>query len=108
MRQEGQPEQTLTDEAALARALHLSLVEVQHQERGHVAGSGAQPAAAASTALQDTIPEHMQGMAPEYALPPPLAAYLLDVYSRFWGLARTSELKSAASHWHVILGRLWA
>ncbi|KAL3153328.1 hypothetical protein ABBQ38_011671 [Trebouxia sp. C0009 RCD-2024] len=74
MRQEGQPEQTLTDEAALARALHLSLVEVQHQERGHVAGSGAQPAAAASTALQDTIPEHMQGMAPEDAEEAMLAA----------------------------------
>ncbi|KAL3141831.1 hypothetical protein ABBQ32_004502 [Trebouxia sp. C0010 RCD-2024] len=74
LRQEGQPQQTLTDEAALARALHLSLMEVQHQERGHVAGSGAQPAAAASTTLQDTIPEHMQGMAPEDAEEAMLAA----------------------------------
>lgn len=71
LRQEGQPEQVLTDEAALARALHLSLMEVQHQEHGHVPGSGAQPAAAASSALQDTIPENMQGMAPEYASLPP-------------------------------------
>lgn len=66
-------------------------MEVQHQERGHVAGSGAQPAAAASTTLQDTIPEHMQGMAPEYALPPPLAACLLDFHSPCLGLARASS-----------------
>lgn len=66
LRQEGQPEQTLTDEAALARALHLSLMEVQHQEHAHVPGNGAQPAAAASTALRDAVPEDMQAMAPEY------------------------------------------
>ena len=65
LHQEGQPEQTLTDEAALARALHLSLMEVQHQEHGHVPGGGAQPAAAASTALRDTVPQNMQAMAPE-------------------------------------------
>lgn len=40
-------------------------MEVQHQEHGHVPGRGAQPAAAASTALQHAIPETMQGMAPE-------------------------------------------
>lgn len=66
LHQEGQPEQMLTDEAALARALHLSLMEVQQQEHAHVPGSGAQPAAAASTALRDTVPEDMQAMAPEY------------------------------------------
>ena len=65
LHQQGQPEQTLTDEAALARALHLSLMEVQHQEHGHVPGGGAQPAAAASTALRDTVPQNMQAMAPE-------------------------------------------
>ena len=41
-------------------------MEVQHQEHAHVPGSGAQPAAAASTALRDTVPEDMQAMAPEY------------------------------------------
>jgi len=66
LRQEGQPSQILTEEAALVRALHLSLMEVQHQEHGHVPGGGAaEPAAAASTALQDTIPQDMQSMAPE-------------------------------------------
>ncbi len=66
LRQEGQPSQILTEEAALVRALHLSLMEVQHQEQGHVAGVGAaEPAAAASTALQDTVPQDMQSMAPE-------------------------------------------
>lgn len=63
--QEGQPGQTLTEEAALARALQLSLMDIQHQERGHVPGGGAQPAAAANTALQDAIPQDMQSMAPE-------------------------------------------
>ena len=61
----GLPPQTITDEADLAKALRLSLMEVQHQEHGHVPGGGAQPAAAASTALHDTIPADMQGMAPE-------------------------------------------
>ena len=66
LRQEGQPSQVLTEEAALVRALHLSLMEVQHQEHGHVPGVGAaEPAAAASTALQDTVPQDMQSMAPE-------------------------------------------
>ena len=66
LRQEGQPSQVLTEEAALVRALHLSLMEVQHQEQGHVAGVGAaEPAVAASTALQDTVPQDMQSMAPE-------------------------------------------
>ncbi len=66
LRQEGQPSQILTEEAALARALHLSLMEVQHQEHGHVPGVGAaEPAAAASTALQDSVPQDMQSMAPE-------------------------------------------
>ncbi len=66
LRQEGQPSQILTEEAALVRALHLSLMEVQHQEHGHVPGVGAaEPAAAASTALQDTVPQDMQSMAPE-------------------------------------------
>lgn len=66
LRQEGQPSQILTEEAALVRALHLSLMEVQHQEQGHVAGVGAaEPAVAASTALQDTVPQDMQSMAPE-------------------------------------------
>jgi len=67
LRQEGQPSQVLTEEAALVRALHLSLMEVQHQEHGHVPGVGAaEPAAAASTALQDTVPQDMQSMAPEW------------------------------------------
>ena len=66
LQQAGQPSQILTEEAALVRALHLSLLEVQHQEHGHVPGVGAaEPAAAASTALQDTIPQDMQSMAPE-------------------------------------------
>lgn len=66
LRQEGQPSQVLTEEAALVRALHLSLMEVQHQEHGHVPGVGAaEPAAAASTALQDTVPQDMHSMAPE-------------------------------------------
>lgn len=42
-------------------------MEVQHQEHAHVPGSGARPAAAASTALRDSVPEDMQAMAPEYA-----------------------------------------
>ncbi|DBB11274.1 TPA: hypothetical protein ACH3X3_006710 [Trebouxia sp. C0006] len=75
LRQEGQPSQILTEEAALVRALHLSLMEVQHQEQGHVAGVGAaEPAVAASTALQDTIPQDMQSMAPEDAEEAMLAA----------------------------------
>jgi len=65
LRQQGQPTQILTEEAALARALQLSLMDIQHQEHGHVPGNGAEPAAAASTALQDTVPQDMQGMAPE-------------------------------------------
>lgn len=64
-RQEATPQQTLTEEAALARALELSLREVQQQEHGHIPGGGRQAAAAASTALQETIPEDMQHMAPE-------------------------------------------
>ena len=55
----------MTDDDALARALELSLLEVQSQEQGHIAGAGRQAAAAASTALQDTIPPDMQHMAPE-------------------------------------------
>ena len=43
-------------------------MEVQHQEHAHVPGSGAQPAAAASTALRDSIPDDMQAMAPEYTI----------------------------------------
>ncbi|DBA78302.1 TPA: hypothetical protein ACH3X2_008248 [Trebouxia sp. C0005] len=75
LRQEGQPSQMLTEEAALVRALHLSLLEVQHQEHGHVPGVGAaEPAAAASTALQDTVPQDMQSMAPEDAEEAMLAA----------------------------------
>lgn len=65
LRQEGQSGQTMTDDDALARALELSLLEVQSQEQGHIAGAGRQAAAAASTALQDTIPPDMQHMAPE-------------------------------------------
>lgn len=65
LQQDGQPSPTLTEEAALARALQLSLIDVQHQEHAHVPGRGAQAAAAASTALQDAIPPDMQSMAPE-------------------------------------------
>ena len=65
LRQEGSPQQILTEEAALARALELSLMDVQQQEHRHVPGGGRQAAAAASTALQDTIPQDMQNMAPE-------------------------------------------
>ena len=65
LRQEARSAQTFTEDDALARALELSLMEVQQQEHGHVPGSGAQPAAAASTTLQDTVPQEMQQMAPE-------------------------------------------
>lgn len=65
IRQESSPQQVLSEEAALARALELSLQEVQHQEHGHIPGGGRQAAAAANTALQDTVPEDMQHMAPE-------------------------------------------
>ncbi|KAL0042923.1 hypothetical protein WJX79_004019 [Trebouxia sp. C0005] len=104
LRQEGQPSQMLTEEAALVRALHLSLLEVQHQEHGHVPGVGAaEPAAAASTALQDTVPQDMQSMAPEDAEEAMLAAAIRaslieagepDTTYQFGGMA--AELQGTA------------